>query len=244
MRHSLSCTIFAICLSLNAASSTWAASQTEQPESSTVAQAPTPPQIPVDPNAGHSLQSSSASEQAIKQALASKTNLNLVDVPLKAAMDYIADKHHIQIHFDATAIKDLHLDLAKSQVSIVVKDVSLRSALDLILSEFGLAPVVKDEVLLITSRDKADNMLETRLYNVRDLIEFTGGTDLDGLADAIRQTVDPSSWDKVGGNGSLATFNNGGVAAFIIVQTQDNQDQVENLLSELRRLKPQRMIRQ
>jgi hypothetical protein len=201
-----------------------------------------------DPSDAGTPLSKETKEQAIKQAMSSRTNLEFVDVSLKAVMEYISEKHGIPIHFDIAALKDVDLDPSKTKVSIVTKDISLRSALDLILSEFGLTPIIKDEVLLITTRDRAGTMLETRLYNVRDLVardnDPNGGTDTEGLADAIRQTVNPSSWDKAGGLGSLAPFSSNGVSAFIIVQTYDNHDQIENLLSELRKLKPQRTIRQ
>ena len=51
-----------------------------------------------------------------------------------------------------------------------IQNLSLRTALRLILSQFDLAHVVKDEVLLITSKTQANSMYETRLYDVRDLV--------------------------------------------------------------------------
>lgn len=239
----------AICGCFISADSAVAADATSQLRPAIVAQAAVPANTSdADSGVTRSSLSNASGEQAIKQALSGRTNLEFIDVPLKAAMEYVSEKHRIPIHFDVAALKEAGLDPSKNQVSIALKDISLRSALDLILSQFGLTPIIKDEVLLITTRDRAGTMLETHLYDVRDLVardnDRTGGTDTEGLADAIRQTVNPSSWDKAGGLGSLAPFNNNGVSAFIVVQTYDSHDQIENLLSELRKLKPQRAIRQ
>ena len=51
-----------------------------------------------------------------------------------------------------------------------MKGISLRSALRLILEEFDLTYVVQDEVLKITSKEKADEILTTRVYPVADLV--------------------------------------------------------------------------
>lgn len=112
----------------------------------------------------------------------------------------------------------------------------------------GLAATVKDEVLVITTKAKADSTFETRLYDVRDLVlhENDPGTppEFDSLMDAIRTTVSPASWDKAGGQGSIAAFSNNSVCALTVWQNTQGHEQIDSLLTELRNLKPRRVYNQ
>ncbi|HTQ40782.1 MAG TPA: hypothetical protein VMJ32_17300 [Pirellulales bacterium] len=194
------------------------------------------------------LSTSSSSEQSIKQALSDKTSFDFRGVPLSDAMQAIAEKHHILIQVDNTALKAAGIDPTTTQVTMVVKDITLRSALNLLLSQYELAALIKNETLLFTTKAKADSMFETRLYDVRDLIlhdyNSTGTVDFDSLVDAIKSTINPQSWDKAGGQGSVATFSDNGVCALIVWQNYDGHEQLETLLQGLRQLKPQRAVNQ
>jgi hypothetical protein len=185
----------------------------------------------------------SHSVEAIKRALKEQVSLNLGRVSLKEGLDYIGDKFKIEVQLDGNAIRDVAIDPTATPIDLTIKNVALRSALDLILSPFNLTYVIKDEVLLITSKDKAATMLETRLYDVRDIVAREGENHteivtFDPLMDAVRMTVNPQTWDVNGGPCSLMSFNSNGICGLIVVQTYHGQDQVENLLTQLRRLKP------
>jgi hypothetical protein len=116
------------------------------------------------------LLSSKPSELAIIKALDDKTNLDFQGTPLSDAMEFIADKHHIPIQFDPAALKDAGLDPTTMQVTMTFKDVSLKSALKLMLAQFNLSYLIKDEVLQITTKEKADTTLTTKVYYVGDLV--------------------------------------------------------------------------
>jgi hypothetical protein len=187
-------------------------------------------------------------EQVVRQALNQQTSVDFQGAPLAEVMGYIANKHHIQFLFDTSALKEASIDPNTSVVTFSIKDISLRSALNMILVQFGLAAIIKDEVLLITTKAKADSLFETRLYDVRDLVvhdnDPEGSADFDSLVDAIRLTVNPASWDKTGGQGSVAPFSNNGVCALVVWQNNQGHEQLENLLKELRSFKPRRAIDQ
>src|SRR5262249_28763361 len=148
------------------------------------------------------------------------TSLDFQGVPLNEAMDYIADKHSIPIQLDATALKDAGIDPTTTQITMPIRHVTLRSALDLMLSPLNLTSVIKNQVLQITSKSKADTMFETRLYDVRDLVvrehDPMAPPDFDSLTDAIRMTVNPQSWDKAGGQGSMAPVSSNGIYALLV----------------------------
>jgi hypothetical protein len=195
--------------------------------------------------------SNSAAEQEIKRKLLTNTTLlEFPDgTPLKDAIDFVADKHRIPVMFDSAALKDSGLNPSTTTLPpFALKDISLRAALNHMLSPYGLTHLIKDDLLLITTKDKAATMLETRLFDVRDLAmretDLNGTPEFDSLVEMIRQTVNPQSWDKMGGQCSVAPFGNNGVCALVVVQTYDGQEQIESLLAELRHLRPQRIMRQ
>ncbi len=118
------------------------------------------------------LSNTSPVEQKILTALDEKTELDFAETPLKDVMDYIKERHHIEVQFDQNALKNANPPIDPSQTLITrsLKGVTLRSALKLILSEYNLTYVVKDEVLKITSKDEADKVLVTKVYPVGDLV--------------------------------------------------------------------------
>jgi hypothetical protein len=216
----------------------------------------TGPEMPADAGTTRVPLSGNSSDEAIKMALGrGGESFSFDRVPLKDVIDQLASKYGIKIRLDTAALKETKTDpITKKEVTIDrttmpitfhIKDVTLRAALSLMLAEHDLADVVRDEVLLITTKARAASMFETHLYNVRDLVvpdnDPSGGTDLDALSDAIRQTINPPSWDKAGGSGSIAPYSNNGMYALIVVQTYDGHEQIENLFAELRKLHPRAM---
>ena len=119
-------------------------------------------------------------EKKIEAALKSPTQLEFVDTPLTDVIDYLKDYHQIEIQLDKKAMEDAGVG-TDTPVTKSLKGVSLRSALRLMLAELNLKYVIKDEVLLITTTEAAENMLTTRVYSVADLVipirtpNFAGG---------------------------------------------------------------------
>ena len=106
------------------------------------------------------------------------------------------------------------------------------------LRKLDLNYVIKDEGLLITTPEEASNYLTTTVYPVEDLVlyhEEDDGTDadFDSLVDLMTSTVDPQSWDGVGGPGSVRELPIN--LTLVISQTQENHRQIEQLLQNLRR---------
>jgi hypothetical protein len=116
----------------------------------------------------------------------------------------------------------------------------LRSALRLLLRAEGLTYMVRDEVLLITTPDEAANKLTTMVYQVADLVLPPGTTDrdmadFDSLIDLITSTIQPTTWDAVGGPGSIAPFENN--LSLVFSQTEEVHEEVAKLLETLRSTK-------
>ncbi len=177
-------------------------------------------------------------EAAIERALASPTQIDFVETPLQDVVDYLKDLHRIEIQIDIKVFKDTGMD-PSTPISRNLKGISLRSALKLMLRDLDLAYVIQDEVLLITTPENAGTHLATKVYPVADLVVCRNGKgqlwdDYDTLSDAIRGTIQPTTWDENGGPGSIAGASLGTAKVLIVSQTQDVHQQITDVLVQIR----------
>ncbi len=115
------------------------------------------------------LKTVSPAEKKIREALESPTRMEFTEMPLIDAISFLKDFHGIEIQLDSRALEDAGVG-SDTPVSRNVNGISLKSALRLMLSELDLTYIIKDEVMLITTKDKADTELVTKAYPVADLV--------------------------------------------------------------------------
>ena len=185
-------------------------------------------------------------EALIEQALAMPTQLEFTDQPLTDVFDYLKDYHSqklgrgFEIRIDNKALNDA--GIAKdSAVTMNLKGVSLRSALNLMLGELKLTWTIENEVLLITTPEEAENRLTPKVLDVGDLVVCRDSKgklwdEYDSLIDVIKSTVCPTAWDDVGGPGSIAPANLGTAKALVISQTYPIHCQIADLLARIREI--------
>ena len=94
-------------------------------------------------------------ERKIEAVLNSLTELEFTDTPLTDVVDYLKDKHQIEIQLDKKAMEEAAIDTGTA-VTCNIKGTTLRSALRLILREQGLTYVIANEVLYITTTEAAE----------------------------------------------------------------------------------------
>ncbi len=98
--------------------------------------------------------------------------LDVIETPLTDVIDLLKVKYNIPIQLDNKALTEAAIapDLP---VTKNIKGVSLRSALRLLLRDYDLTYVIRDEVLLITTKAAAENVENygsTKVYPVADLV--------------------------------------------------------------------------
>src|SRR5436190_7129000 len=140
-------------------------------------------------------------EQKIKSKLDQKVSINLADRPLSEWIVYLSDKYHLPIQFDTAAIKDAAIDPSTTPVGMQVKDSPIRSALKLVLGQHNLTYVIADDVLLVTTQDKANAQLTLSIYDVRDLVsdanhDFNQNA-VTQLTTVITATLAAPTWSSV-----------------------------------------------
>lgn len=109
-------------------------------------------------------------ELEIEQRLRTPVQLKYQNTPLSEVVDDLQQLSGVNIHLDPLGLSQegVHTD---TEVTVSLnREVSLKSALHLILEPLHLSYVIKDEVLKITSEQLRDGELKTYTYNVADLV--------------------------------------------------------------------------
>jgi hypothetical protein len=178
-------------------------------------------------------------ERAIEEALDSPTEVELLETPLPDAIAWLEDLHRIEIEIDGRALEDAGLTPTDLLITKSLQGMSLRSALHHMLRKHNLAYVIHHEALLITTPEEAETLLRTRIYPVGDLLvpkrrsaQFSG--DGEALIKAITSTVAPTTWEGVGGAGSIEGASFGDVEMLLITQTRAVHRQIDAFLKLLR----------
>jgi len=179
---------------------------------------------------------------AIEAALEQKIPLEFVETPLKDLIEYIRDATKIEIWLDEQSLKDAAVD-PETPVTCLLRSCRLASALDIILDKHGLTWTIHDDVLWITSPQKAesDDFMETQVYDVADLVVYQdkhGATwdDFDPLMDAMVSGINSNSWMENGRYGDINGASLGTAKVLVVSQTYRVHKKIAALLENIRKV--------
>jgi hypothetical protein len=153
------------------------------------------------------------------------------DVPLGDAVKALAEQATVEVQIDQMGLEEVGMT-PDAPVTLQSSNMTLADALDAILSPMGLTYVAKERYVLITTKDRASEMTETRMYAIADhpLLRTADGN---ALVNAITGHVDPGSWSVNGmGYGSVSLLP----GVLIVTNNQRTLDQVEDFLAQYGRL--------
>ncbi|WP_417388085.1 hypothetical protein [Gimesia sp.] len=184
------------------------------------------------------------------KALQQPISLTMEEMPLSEVLREISRRSGINLFLDSFGLEEVGLT-PRTPVTIEVKGIKSKSVLNLLLEPLDLAYVMRDEVVVITSRTRSLGKPYVASYPVADLavpIPLAGpvpadetasaantpAIDFESLIDLIQSTVDPDSWETVGGNGSIRPH--AASQSLVIRQTSQTHQRIEDLLTRLRRL--------
>ncbi len=105
----------------------------------------------------------------IETELAKQTSVDFVEQPLKDVLLFLSDLHKIPIVLQKKKLEEAGVS-PDAAITTNLRGVSLRSALNIILKEWELTYLVRDEVLQITTPEDAESQLDIRVYDCRDLL--------------------------------------------------------------------------
>lgn len=188
-------------------------------------------------------------DRRIYKALEATSNISFEGVSLGSAIAAISHQHRIPILIDKRAFEDEGIVAEECTVSVHLSDISLRSAIRLMLdsSDSGLALVHRNEVLWITTEIAAYESFEIYAYSVSDVLKSKhpdqsqwhpdggwGGRTLshDEILRLVREI--PDLWVNNGVNGGSASWfwPNGSV---VVRHTAAVHEQIQQLVANIRK---------
>jgi hypothetical protein len=174
----------------------------------------------------------------IQNALKEPTSMEFSETPLNDVVEYLKDLHKqkhpgFEIVLDTKALNDAGVT-PETAITKNLKGIPLRSALHLMLRDLSLTFVIRNNVLLITT---PENAFYAKVYDVADLVSQTEGekgSSAEALVDMIAKTAKVSTSQKANGPGWIAGLRSTGIAAVVVYQTEEAQEEVAELLDQLR----------
>ncbi len=108
-------------------------------------------------------------EKRIEKSLSRQVSMHFENEPLQTVINKLAVDSNINFRLDPQGLEEVQVD-SNTPITIDVDGIQMKSALNLILEPLHLGYAIRDEVLKITSMDRQKGDLETRVYNVADLV--------------------------------------------------------------------------
>ena len=250
-------------------------------------------------------------ELEIERKLNTPVSLKFKDAPLSEVTEHLGKVGGINIYVDPQGLAEEGVHSSTPVTIDLSQEISLKSALNLILSPLHLDYVIQNEVLKITSEQLRDRNVYSKTYNVADLVlpipdateqsqlglpaslargyeqtnknlagangirspqqmsvatnpgvpglanvselpgtalaQTTSGNyaragqgggsgqaDFESLITLITTTIQPDTWDELGGEGRVAEFETN--MSLVVSQTQEVHEEIADLLEQLRRL--------
>ncbi len=173
-----------------------------------------------------------AQEERIEQILDQPVSIDFHDEHLHEVAAALAASVGVSIVLDKKGLTDAAVD-PSAPVTFAATDISLRHALASMLDEFDLTFLPHNDLLQITSKDKANEILTTKVYPVGDLIGTGGMAQWGPIMNMLTSTIQPDTWDDNGGPGSIQPVRAG--TQLVISQKYDVHREIADLLVRIRR---------
>lgn len=158
------------------------------------------------------------------------------ETSFRDAIAKLRDLAGIDLLMDLRGIEDarIYIDFDAVVTARVPVGAPLAAVLDRVVRDVGLAWIVRDDLIEITTPDRADERRFVHVHDVSDLAAAPGGLAL--LGDIIKRAVHPETWKENGGPGVIEPDAPSGTA-LVVSNSWRAQRRIAGLLEVLRRLK-------
>ncbi|MFO0916544.1 MAG: hypothetical protein U0795_26550 [Pirellulales bacterium] len=144
----------------------------------------------------------SAAELRLRSALQEKVEVHFNQQPLSSVISTLANIAGVNVFLDPQGLAVEGLTTETPVTLDLPNEISLKSALNLILGPLRLEYFIRDEVLHVTSRQTQQAALTTEVYNVADLVipipNFVPTHNI-GMAAALREAYNTIGFGAAGG---------------------------------------------
>ncbi|HVK13692.1 MAG TPA: hypothetical protein VM597_33405 [Gemmataceae bacterium] len=108
-------------------------------------------------------------DKAIQRKMSTPVDVNFKAMSLEGVVEHLQTMTNINFNLDLKGLKEANID-PKHPVSATLKNVSLKSALNIVCQQVGLKHVIEDEAIRITTAKNAAGRQVTRTLSVGDLV--------------------------------------------------------------------------
>jgi general secretion pathway protein D len=138
----------------------------------------------------------SPAEMEIQRSLTKPVEVRFINRPISEVMDTLGRMTGVNVYLDPQGLNAEGVTTDTPVTLNLTQPISLKSALNLVLSPLGLSYVVQNEVLRITSEQTRDSNVYAKAYYVADLVvpipNFLPNSSM-GLPGAIREGLNAIS---------------------------------------------------
>lgn len=164
----------------------------------------------------------------IRERLKANASVNFNEIPLQTAVKQLAEATGIDIRVDLPSLRDAGIR-GREPITLRLEDRPLLTILQAMIMDFDLGWFIRDGVLWVTSSETAESSLRTAVYDVRDLCRDEDESA--ALLDAITMQAGATTWDEVGGPGSIRFAKPG---TMVVKNQEQVLTEIYNLLETYR----------
>lgn len=189
--------------------------------------------------------------QEIERRLEQRIDFEFIEARLDKVIQQISQESGIPCRIAHACLDAVGLS-ADTPVTFRAKQSRVRDGLRLMLEEMDLTWTIRREHLIITTPEAAEQELITKVYDVKRVVRadwvpdwrtppgakevpYAYAYDFDSLIEIITTTIAPTTWDEVGGPGSITGYDGQAGPALVVSQTYLVHEQLGSLLRKLER---------
>jgi hypothetical protein len=181
------------------------------------------------------LAETNSDEDRIFAALETITDISFNDASLDDVAEWIRKQHGVKVTVDKKALIAEGFDAA-TKLSLTLRQVSLEAVLHHLLRRHDITVTIANDALVLTGRS-VDDALTRRAYRVDDLVNRRDATgkqhrDAEPLLVFVTSHCGPTSWDAVGGSGTIEFDGD----SMVVPQTCWMYREIKDQLARLRRV--------
>ncbi|MFM7290544.1 MAG: hypothetical protein ACKO6B_04845 [Planctomycetia bacterium] len=161
-----------------------------------------------------------------------EAQMTFAETPLRDVVETFRETLGVPVLVDRRAFEDAGIDL-DLLITFKSHGTTARAALRHILGALDLGWIIRDESLVITTKDAAAQVADVRLYPLPLSSCTQPVADLRSLVELVQNAVAPQTWNTVGGEGSIQPCGDGAATGLLVRQTMEAHAEVEGLLRGL-----------
>jgi hypothetical protein len=182
--------------------------------------------------------------RTLRAALEQRTTIDFVTAPLPDVLEFLANRHKLDFVLDEPALEGAGI-APTVPVTLALRDAKVRHVLDCLLDDLGLAAVVGDNAVYITTGDRKTLRGQCRVYPLADLLAAgdpnAQSVQLKELSERIVNHVAPrETWEEHGGMARRVLLFS--MPSIVVAADSDVHDRIEQLLVEWRSLPTDRPL--